>query len=114
MILNKKRKNYLRRKYKTNFLAKKSSRSFRCIVNRSNKYDYVMVIDKLWKVISMMSDKKISAANKLEKAKILWKTMGKYLEKNWFTDIVFDRNGYLYHWRVAAIADWLREWWISL
>lgn len=114
MILNKKRKNYLRRKHKTNFLAKKSLRSFRCIVNKSNKYDYVMVIDKWWKVLSMMSDKNINAVNKVEKAKLLWKTMWEYLTKKWLLDIVFDRNGYLYHWRVAAIADWLREWWISV
>ncbi len=109
-----KRKNYLRRKYKTNFLAKKSWKTLRCIINRSNKYNYIMVIDGSWKVISMMSDKNISASTKSERAKLLWKSMWEYLKDKWLVDVVFDRNGYLYHWRVAAIADWLREIWISI
>ncbi len=111
----KKIKNYLRRKYKTNLLAKKSSKKYRCIVNKSNKYNYVMVIDNSnWNVIVMKSDKWLKWTTKLDKAKELWLSIASILKEKKCVDIVFDRNWYLFHWRIKAIADWLKEWGINL
>jgi large subunit ribosomal protein L18 len=31
------------------------------------------------------------------------------LKDKWVSSLVFDRNGYLYHGRVKAFADWVRK-----
>lgn len=106
-----KMKTYQRRKNETNVRAKKSSRSYRFIVNRSNKYNYGQIIDGEWKTIVMASDRKKDWAEKTkkERAKQLGIDMAKKAQEKWVIEVVFDRNWYLYHGRVAAIAEWLRE-----
>lgn len=50
-----------------------------------------------------------SAKSKVEKSAIVGKLLAKKaLEKN-ISAVVFDRNGYLYHGRVKALADGARE-----
>jgi large subunit ribosomal protein L18 len=50
-----------------------------------------------------------SAKSKVEKSVIVGKALAKKaLEKN-INSVVFDRNGYLYHGRVKALADGVRE-----
>jgi len=46
---------------------------------------------------------------KIEAAKIVGKAMGVEAKKRKITNVVFDRNGYLYHGRVKAVADGARE-----
>lgn len=118
MSIHKKNKSYMARKAKTNARAKHAlsvvaKRWYRCIVSRSNKYSYAMIIDSTWKVQVMISDKALKVQwTKIEKAHNLGKTVAEKALAHWIKEIIFDRNGYLYHWRVAAIADWLREWWL--
>jgi ribosomal protein L18 len=35
------------------------------------------------------------------------------LKDKWVSSLVFDRNGYRYHWRVKAFAEWVRKGWIQ-
>lgn len=50
-----------------------------------------------------------AAKSKIERSTIVGKLLAKKaLEKN-ISSVVFDRNGYLYHGRVKAIADGARE-----
>jgi large subunit ribosomal protein L18 len=50
-----------------------------------------------------------SAKNKVERSALVGKLLAKKaLEKN-INAVVFDRNGYLYHGRVKALADGARE-----
>ena len=50
-----------------------------------------------------------AAKSKIEKSTVIGKLLAKKaLEKN-ISAVVFDRNGYLYHGRVKALADGARE-----
>jgi len=85
----------------------------RLTVTRSNKALYMQVIDDA-------GGRTLAAASTLEKdlrkikltvagAAELGEIMGKrLLEKN-ITTVVFDRNGYLYHGQVKAMADGTRK-----
>jgi large subunit ribosomal protein L18 len=85
----------------------------RMTVTRSNKHLYVQVVDDTKR-------RTLAAVSTLEKelreikptvagGAQLGEVMGKrLLEKN-ITTIVFDRNGYLYHGVVKAIADGARK-----
>jgi len=42
-------------------------------------------------------------------AKIIGKSIGKKAQELKIASVVFDRNGYLYHGRVKAVADGARE-----
>jgi ribosomal protein L18 len=49
---------------------------------------------------------------KKEKAFAVWKAVASLAKSNWVTEVVFDRNWYLYHWRVAQVAEWARQEWL--
>lgn len=49
------------------------------------------------------------AKGKVEVAKIVGRAMGEEAKKRKIGRVVFDRNGYLYHGRVKAVADGARE-----
>jgi len=86
----------------------------RMTVFRSNKAIYVQLIDD-------QAGKTLVAASSMEKAMVdskgtktdLAKQVGKLIaEKSLqagIDKVVFDRNGYLYHGRVKALADAARE-----
>lgn len=50
-----------------------------------------------------------AAGSKVEKAQIIGKEIAKVAQEKNITTVVFDRNGYLYHGRVKAVADGARE-----
>jgi len=85
----------------------------RMSVFKSNRSLYIQVIDDsvgntLVSASSLEKDLKDIAKN-IEGAGKLGEIMGKrLLEKN-ITTVVFDRNGYLYHGVVKAIADGARK-----
>jgi large subunit ribosomal protein L18 len=85
----------------------------RMSVFRSNKSLYIQVIDDsvgntLASVSTLEKDLK-EIKNTIEGAGKLGEIMGKrLLEKN-IASVVFDRNGYLYHGVVKAIADGARK-----
>ncbi|MEL6941508.1 MAG: 50S ribosomal protein L18 [Bacteroidota bacterium] len=85
----------------------------RLCVFRSNKEIYCQAIDDLSGITLVSASTKDADVpadkNKTEQAKIVGETLAKRaLAKN-VSNMVFDRNGYLYHGRVKALADGARE-----
>ncbi len=78
----------------------------RMTVFRSNKQIYVQLIDDLaGKTLVATSSKGIEEGNKTEiAAKVGEKIAQKALEAG-ITEVVFDRNGYLFHGRIKSLAD---------
>ncbi len=85
----------------------------RMSVYKSSKHLYIQVIDD-------MSGTTIAYANNLEKdnkaipsnvegAAKLGELIGKRLKEKKITTVVFDRNGYVYHGKIKAIADGARK-----
>ena len=82
----------------------------RMTVFRSNKQIYVQVIDDLsGKTIVAASSAKMEAAPKVEVAGKVGEEIAKKALEAGITTVVFDRNGYLYHGRVKALADAARN-----
>ena len=89
----------------------------RLVVFRSLKYIYGQIIDdsnnKVLASISNISKSAVSdvkkAKSKTEASKMLGKMLGEQAVKNKIDNIVFDRNGYLYHGRIKAFAEGARE-----
>ncbi len=85
----------------------------RLSVFRSNKQIYAQVIDdvKGVTIISASSHVKDSSqkVNKTDQAKLIGKEIAENATKAGIKEVVFDRNGYLYHGRVKALAESARE-----
>ncbi len=85
----------------------------RLAVFKSNKNIYVQAIDDLnQKTIatsSTLSEELKSQPLSIETAKKVGELMGDQLIKLGIDDAVFDRGGYVYHGRVKALADGIRE-----
>jgi large subunit ribosomal protein L18 len=89
----------------------------RLVVYRSLKQIYAQVVDDsqsrtLFTVSSLGKDVKAEAGaakGKTNVAKLVGKAAGAEARKRNITSVVFDRNGYLYHGRVKAVADGARE-----
>jgi large subunit ribosomal protein L18 len=79
-------------------------------VFRSNKQIYVQVIDDLaGKTIVSASSAGLEGAPKVEIAGKVGEAIAKKAQEAGITTVVFDRNGYLYHGRVKALADAARN-----
>ena len=86
----------------------------RLTVFRSNKEIYAQIIDdSSSKTIASASSKdkdlKLKTSNKTEVSKIVGDSIGKKAIKAGIKKVSFDRNGYLYHGRVKALAEGARE-----
>jgi large subunit ribosomal protein L18 len=85
----------------------------RLSVFRSNKEIYAQVIDDLsGKTLLSASSKETSSdskVNKTETSVLVGKTIAEKAVKAGIDKVVFDRNGYLYHGRVKALAEGARE-----
>jgi len=87
----------------------------RMSVFRSNKQIYVQFIDDLEKktLLSVCSKNKEIAEKgdvaRIEQAKLVGNLAAKKALENGITNVVFDRNGYLYHGRVKSLAEAARE-----
>ncbi|WP_167613228.1 50S ribosomal protein L18 [Maribellus sediminis] len=86
----------------------------RLSVFRSNKQIYAQLIDDVQGttlVAASSSDKAIagSEGSKSEKAAMVGKAVAEKAVAAGITEVVFDRNGYLYHGRVKQLADAARE-----
>ena len=86
---------------------------------RSTKHIYAQAIDDVTgQVLATASDLEESIKASIEsaegkskknRARIVGKAIGAKLLAQQITAVVFDRNGYLYHGRVAEVADGARE-----
>jgi large subunit ribosomal protein L18 len=88
----------------------------RLTVFRSAKHIYAQVIDDvegktLVHVSTLSRDVRgtVEDANKTDAAKKVGQAIAKLLVAKGIEKVVFDRNGYLYHGRVRALADGARE-----
>ena len=83
-------------------------------VFRSNANITAQIIDDeagktLVSASTLEKDLKIKNGGNVEAAKIIGAEIAKRAKKAKITKVVFDRGGYLYHGRVAALADAARE-----
>ena len=89
----------------------------RLVVYRSLKYIYGQLVDDSEnKVIVTLSNsgKKLpknikDAKTKTDASKEVGKSLGELAVKKEIKEVVFDRNGYLYHGRIKAFAEGARE-----
>lgn len=89
----------------------------RLTVTRSNNHIFAQIIndDEQHTYVSASSlDKDIKnliepTMKKVEKSKIVGKVLAQRALQKDIKNVVFDRNGYLYHGRVKALADGARE-----
>ena len=79
-------------------------------VFRSNKQIYVQVInDVTGCTLASASSVGMEAMPKIEQAAKVGALVAEKAKAAGITSVVFDRNGYLYHGRVKALADAARE-----
>jgi len=84
----------------------------RISVYRSNKFIYAQVIDDIAKktIIGIASKQVVKEKTpKSDTAKAVGIELAKRLKEKNITKGIFDRGSYLYHGRVKALADGLRE-----
>jgi len=86
----------------------------RMSVFRSNKQIYAQIVDdKTGKTILAASSKEKEIAdqkvNKIDQAKLVGKSIAGKAKDKGIENVVFDRNGYLYHGRIKSLADSARE-----
>jgi len=85
----------------------------RLTVYKSNLYIYAQAIDDQTGVtIASISNKEKELSNiksNLDGAGKLGEEMGKRLKEKNIEKLVFDRNGYIFHGKVKALADGIRK-----
>jgi large subunit ribosomal protein L18 len=85
----------------------------RLSVYRSNKAIYAQIIDDVnGKTLAQASSLKTateSQANKVDQSKEVGKMIAEKALAAGIKDVVFDRNGYLYHGRIKSLAEGARE-----
>ena len=88
----------------------------RLAIRRSNKHMIAQIIDDTQgvSIILETTDKKefidsYGSLNKVEKSKKLGEIIAQKAKDKGIETVVFDRGGFLYHGRVKALAESLRE-----
>jgi len=85
----------------------------RLSVFRSNKDIYAQIVNddegRTLVSASSLKDKKAHDASGIEQARLVGTAIGEKAKAAGISTVVFDRNGYLYHGRVKALADAARE-----
>lgn len=88
----------------------------RLSVYRSNKHIYIQVIDDLnghtlASASSVEGDTRadIGELEKQEQARQVGKILAQRVQEKGIDKVVFDRNGFIYHGRIAAVAEGARE-----
>jgi len=91
----------------------------RLVVNRSTRHVFAQVVDDvsgrtLASASTMEADVRALAGDKTVKAKKVGELLAQRAIAAGIGPVVFDRGGYQYHGRVAAIADGAREGGLTL
>ncbi len=88
----------------------------RLSVFRSAKHIYVQIVDDtkgqtLATASSLSKELKgsLDGKNKTDEAKAVGKLIGEICKKKGIAKVAFDRNGFIYHGRIKALADAARE-----
>ena len=108
-----KRRKRFRRKLGIRAKIKGTAERPRVSVFKSGRYTYIQAIDDdngqtLASVSNLEKDLK-QIRNKVGEIVKLGTAMGARLKEAKISQIVFDRNGYLYHGRIKDIADGIRK-----
>src|SRR3990172_5458807 len=100
-------------KYKIRKSIKGTASKPRLTIYRSNKETYAQLIDDIGRktvvaatTLKKNQSKRISGT---EQAKLVGKELAEKAVKAGISEVVFDRNGYLYHGCVKTLADAVRE-----
>ena len=116
MASNQRRVARIRRKERVRKNVKGSDARPRVCVFRSNKYIYAQVIsDEKGATLvsaSSLSESAADAAKRLkgiEAAKQVGLALAQRCKEKNITQVIFDRNGFLFHGQVKAVADGARE-----
>ena len=88
----------------------------RLSVFRSAKHIYAQIVDDLQghtlvaaSTLSKEIREKLSGRKKSENAKEVGKLLAAKAQEKGISQVIFDRNGFLYHGRVKAVAESCRE-----
>jgi len=86
----------------------------RLSVFRSNKQIYAQIIDDSTGTTFVSASSRIDSiasknSTKLETAKMVGNLLAERAKEAEIETVVFDRNGYVYHGRIKALADGARE-----
>lgn len=81
----------------------------RLSVYRSNKNINVQLVDDSHgHTLLTVNDRALTGKNKIERAQAAGKKLAELAQKKGIKQVVFDRGGFLYHGRVAAVATGAR------
>lgn len=113
-IKNKKAYSRLRIKRRIRKIVSGTTERPRMSVFRSNKQIYVQLIDDsngtvLLAASSRAKDASEDKVNKIEQAKMVGTLIAEKAKEAGILNVVFDRNGYLYHGRVKSLAEAARK-----
>jgi large subunit ribosomal protein L18 len=91
----------------------------RLVVNRSSRHVFAQIVDDtsgttLASASTMEADLRAAGTDKTAKAKQVGQLLAQRAIAAGVGPVVFDRGGYQYHGRVAAIADGAREGGLTL
>lgn len=87
-----------------------SAKRPRLVASRSNAGMYVQLIDDTsGKTLFAIKDSDLKGSNKTERAFAAGKSLAEQAVKKGISQAVFDRAGFAYHGRVAAVAEGARK-----
>ncbi|MCL1843514.1 MAG: 50S ribosomal protein L18 [Defluviitaleaceae bacterium] len=90
----------------------------RLTVFKSNKYIYAQIIDDIkghtlasasTMDAALVKAGKLKSTSNIDAAKVVGTQVAKKAKELGIEEVVFDRSGYIYHGKVAALADAARE-----
>lgn len=91
----------------------------RMVVTRSNRHMFVQVVDDtlgktLVSASTMEANLRSSSDSKIDKSREVGKLIAERAKQAGIETVVFDRGGFKYHGRVAAVAEGAREGGLAL
>ena len=106
----------IKRHYRIRNKVKGTAQTPRLAVFRSNKHMYVQLIDDV-SGVTIAADStmeaeiagKLESTSNIEAAQAVGEAIAKKAVEKGITEAVFDRGGYVYHGKVAALAEAARE-----
>ncbi len=113
-IVKKKVERRKKAKKRSKHSLKVSEKKPRLVVFRSRRYIYAQIVDKNGRVLCNVSPiskelKEKNLGKNIESAKIVGSFLGKKLKELNINEVCFDRNGFLYHGKIKALADACRS-----
>ena len=100
-----------RRAKRVRYRVKQAVSRLRLTVFRSLQHIYAQIIDDAqhMTVVSCSSQSMKVSGDKTEQARLVGLELAKLTKEKGIEAVVFDRGSYLYHGRVRALADGVRE-----